>query len=179
MPLFDIPVESIIVPVSDRVQEATLIKQKARFVDISMPDNPAEPSVKLHIMVHMYAATAEGEYGNALNEQIHPPYAKTLVADNNTAVYFNPQDPQDPQNGAIRFIQLQQDSTALDFITRQVVELPAVENGSAWRSFLQAQAAPLALQGNFFAKVRDTASVVIRELVEHHISQADLMGRFS
>ena len=108
MPLIDLPVAVIELPVSDRIQGATLIKQKARYADIDIPQDGERISVKLHLTVSMYAATADGGYGEPLTGDGFSTYPKVLVADNNTAVYFNHADSTDPDNGAIRYIQLQQ-----------------------------------------------------------------------
>ncbi|MDF7813597.1 hypothetical protein [Hymenobacter sp. YC55] len=169
MPLISLPFSDIVLPVSDRVAGSTIVKQKAHSPRLSVDEQSR--AVHLLLTVSLFAATEQGNYGPALSGPGFSDYQVTLVADNNTAV--NPQ-----KEGAICYIRISPE-LALNFLTKEPVPMPVVENGDSWRSFLDSLPEPLALQGDFFCFLRDTQPVLMRKLIEDHIQQADLMGRFA
>jgi hypothetical protein len=97
MPYYSLPLPLITVDVCDRYG----LKQRAVWAGTTIePDPSGGLRVLLHTRIDYYQPDASGGYGEPV------PAGKgissrneTLVADNNTAVYFNPADPADPRNG--------------------------------------------------------------------------------
>ncbi|WP_375436665.1 hypothetical protein [uncultured Hymenobacter sp.] len=171
MPLLSTPVAVIELPVSNRVVENTIIRQKARYESLEISQTESgECTVKLWVAVTPYALAEDGDYGQRM-----PPDFITrriaLLADNNTAV-----DPA--ANGALLYIRLTA-STALNFAAGTIEEIPNADLPSAWRDYLNSKPESMRLQGDFFCTLRDTQPVLIKGLLEDHIRQADAMGRFS
>lgn len=155
MPLISHPPTPIIVEVSDRKINDTVIKQKVVFQRLEhriQPDGTARVGVS--ILVELYAASGAG-YGEKLSGNGFNPYYDELVADNDTIV--------DAQTGDILAININGfGHKSQDDWTKQANEFK--QN--------------VMFQGDFFEVLRDTQPVEIGALIRQHITQADAMGKF-
>ncbi|MBO2007563.1 hypothetical protein [Hymenobacter negativus] len=156
-----LPLEFIEVPVSDRVFQETTVKQKARWVTLSVAQDPATKHllVLVGLTVELYATHA-GEYGSRLLGRGFADYPVTLRADNECAVYFNPADEEDPRNGQILYLQGERDA-------------------AEWAQLLEQAPEPVALQGDAFRWMMHHQPLVIGRMVRDFIAQADQDPRFS
>jgi hypothetical protein len=147
MPLVPFAHQPIIVEVSDRTSAGTIIKQKACFLSLHAAQYPTTGEVVVTILVRvdLYADDA-GQYGEQLNGKGLSSYEVTLLADNNSAV--------DPQTGAVLHI--------------RTIQTPA-----QWADLLEADEAPLMLQGDWFEMLLNTQQVAIGPMLHRFIEQAD------
>lgn len=155
MPLITHTPSPIVVEVSDRKINDTVIKQKVVFQRLEHRiQTDGTSRVGVSILVELYAAngTAYGEKltGNGFNS-----YYDELVADNNTIV--------DVQTG--------------DILAINVIAF-GYKNQPDWIQQANDFKQDVMFQGDFFEVMRDSQPVQIGALIRHHITQADAMGKF-
>lgn len=142
-------------PISDLQAGDTILKQKAVFQQLRHEqDNDGYCVVYIGLRIDLYASV-NGEYGERLSGRGINSYGATLTAANDTLV--------DAQTGQVLGVQA------------------AGETAEAWRARIDelSQTADTLLQGDFFRLLRDNGLPgTIRQLIEHHIQQADALGRF-
>ena len=155
--------EPIELPVSDRVFQDTILKQKAWYdvIEIRQLRGGGAEAV-LWVEVRAYARLGEG-YGEPLPPGTVMPRRIGLRADNNTAV---------TPEGELRYL-LINEAQALNLVTGATEPIT-----TDWHDFLRAKDESLYLQGDLFAQLRDRQDVRIRHLILLHITNADAMGRF-
>lgn len=149
-----LPPRSIIeVPVSDRVLGDTRIKQKARFTTLTHEqglDGVSRATIRL--VVTMYAAAGD-DFGPALTAAGFSTRTVDLTAANDTLV---------------------------DAATGEILAINTGQQPAEWAAIVASFPQDTMLQGDFFEYLRDHGLPgTIRQLLEHHIQQADAMGRFA
>lgn len=169
MPLLQLPISAIELPVSDRVLEGTIVKQRVTFDRMNiLAEAGVVHVVQLFLTVRLFAVTAENGYGPELTGKGFSAYPVVLIADNNTAV--------DPATGDLLYIRLTE-ATVLNFLAGTVEEMPAVQPGEdRWHSYLDEKPEPLELQGRHFWYLSENVDVRIHDLIKKNIRQADAMG---
>lgn len=147
MPLLPYEHQSITVDISDRINANTVIKQRASFLVLHAATQPLtnEITVTIRTRVDLYAED-NGAYGEPLVGKGLSSYEVSLLADNNSAV--------DPQTGAVRYIR-------------------TTENADEWAALLNADEAPLMLQGDWFEYLLNNQPVEIGPMIRRFIEQAD------
>lgn len=147
MPLLPFQHQLITVAVADRRSADTTIKQRATFLALQAVQGPLtqEVMVNIRVRVDLYADAA-GQYGELLSGRGLNSYEITLIADNNTAV--------DPRTGEVKHIR-------------------STESPTQWLALLDADEAPLMLQGDWFELLLNNQPVAIGPMIEQFIEQAD------
>ena len=113
-----------------------------------------ECSATILLQIKLYAALGDG-YGEELVGPGFSSYEKVLSADNSTLVDARPEE------------------------AGSVLAVRSGENATQWQAVVDSFPQPTMLQGDFFAYLRDNGLPgTIRQLIEHHIQQADALGRF-
>ena len=147
--------------VSDRTEGETTVKQKVRFLRLEHDDEAR--TCLIHIRVTPYAVAPGGGYGAALLRPPFTSYPATLAAENNTLV--------DTRDGSI---------LAIRYTPRPGGALGTDADWQADIARIEADPDLLAMyQGDYFLQLRDTQSLIIGDMIRHHIQQADALGRFA
>jgi len=147
--------------VSDRTEGQTTVKQKVRFLRLEHDDELR--TCLIHIRVTPYAVAPGGGYGPALLRPPFTSYPATLAAENNTLV--------DTRDGSI---------LAVRYAPRPGGALGTDADWQADIARIEADATvPAMYQGDYFLMLRDTQSLIIGDLIRHHILQANTLGRFA
>lgn len=155
MPLLSPQHPIIRVPLTDRHFNDTVIKQEATFVTLRHEQHPETGvgTANITVLVKSYA-TDNGTQGIYLGDKGLADKRVDLVADNNTLV--------NAQTGAILAIR------TTPFDTPEW--LATVETFAATDTMLQ---------GDFFLALRESAPVIIGDMIRQHIAHADAMGKFA
>lgn len=153
MPLLPFYRTRIVVPVSDKVYDSTIIKQEAIFVRLQHNQDHISgvSSAEIIVLLCAYSSIA-GEKGMPLNSRGVPDRTVTLVANNDTLV--------DVATGALLAIFSNEEPTV-----RQTIIDGFPQNTM--------------LQGDFFAWLRDNNPVRIGDMIHANIIQADTMNKFT
>lgn len=152
MPLEHYEKTSIEMPVSDRIFNDTIIKQKARFVALNHSQNEIESRATVTAVVSMFA-NDNGAYGQELTGNGFHPYNVNMVADNNCLV--------DATDGSI-----------------VAIREPG-ESDAQWRAKADLHEKPVMFQGDYFEYLREHQPLIIGDLIRLHITQSDAMGLFT
>lgn len=180
MPRVHLPLAPIEIPVSDRIQGATTIKQLAVFQDINIratKDQFGQASCAVYLLLHvyLYSALPDGSRGPAL--AVGPGFAgyyeRTLVADNNTAV--------NATTGQLLYNR-RTGTQVLNYLSNELELMEGEPGADNWPAFVEAKPEALALQGDLFRYMMDNKNRQeggITQLIEHHVLAADQMGHFN
>lgn len=140
-------------PVADRQQGDTRIRQRARFVGLAHGQSAdGTCTATITVLVSLYAAEGDG-YGEPLTGPGFSPYSATLAADNQTLVAVE---------------------------SGQILAIRQGEQEAAWQAKIEelSRERDTMLQGDFFEVLREQ-TIKIGDMIRQHIQQADAMGRFS
>ncbi len=171
MPYLEGARKLIEIEVSDRVYADTRFKQKAIFQSLNHYQNidNGESSISVTVLVRCHAAIAvpapvleEGlepesdyvpkyEYGEVLTNKGIPDRYVQLIANNDTVV---------------------------NMLDGTIIAIRQGETNEEWQTLLNSFEEQVMLQGDFFEYLRTNAPILIGQMVENHILNADLMGRF-
>lgn len=144
----------ILVEISDRVIGATTVKRKVQLSQLLYQQSGNATTVILYITVQLFAANADGSYGEALSGHGgFQDYQDTLVADNSQIV--------DPATGAI----IGDAALMNDPASFQVGG--ALANDKAYM-----------YEGEFFRQLAATQAVAIDPMITGKIQNADAIHRF-
>jgi hypothetical protein len=150
MPLIPFTSTPIIIPVSDRTFNDTIIKQKAKFISLNHNQNDKESKATVTVEVYMYG-NDNGDYGSLLTGPGFQPYTYNLTADNDCIVKV--------ADGSI-------------------VAIRTDEPSEIWNAKALLCEDDVMFQGDFFEMLRETQSIKIGDLIRQHITNADALGRF-
>lgn len=147
MPLLAHEPQFIEVEVSDRVYGDTTLKQKARWVNMTISQDATTGFVSVNVKLRVFLfANDNGMYGEAISGKGLSTYDVLLVADNNTAV--------NPQTGEVRYLRVN-------------------ETPEQWAALLAEKPEPLMLQGSFFETLLHAAPVQIEPMLRSFMQMAD------
>jgi hypothetical protein len=157
MPLLPFTPPLIELQISDLQVGDTLIRRKARFESLLHQQEAGGQSfVRIVVRVCPYAAQGSG-YGPALSGPGFASYSAQLGADNRTLVDATPGE----QAGSILAVR----------------ELG--QSDEAWQTVVDSYPQATMLQADFFVYLRENEPIKIADVIRHHITRADALGRFA
>lgn len=180
MPLNNfLPKHPLEIRVVDLVQDDSIVTQVARVRGwrVVTDDETDETSVEVYTRASYYTLK-NGAVGAKLAPGKGPaPYDVTLTANNNSACYFNTQDPADPRNGQVLYVRSgsvyqMPDGGGLPVFAWERLGADGSREVVGYDLSDAVDAAPLELQGNIFEQMLDQP-LVLRQLLAYHVQAAN------
>lgn len=171
MPDLNIQIPAIQIPVVDVAMDDTVFKQTATYQGIAITGGMENTRVVMTTLAECFTLK-DGGIGNPVQPGFGPqPLIVELVADNNCAVYFNPQwvatatEPTDPRNGEVLYY-------ASPVQPGMWYKKDANGNSLPEQYRLEDDTTPMLRQGAAFA-VAMTQPLQLTSLVLYHMTQAN------
>ena len=166
MPELPFTYEPIIQRVADRVFGESVLCQVATWDQLSVQVRAGQLRLELGFEV-VYHALLNGEPGEPIPAgKGLSVWNQTLYANNDCAVYLNPQDPADPRNGQVLYYHV----PALYSEAWERVEKDGTR--TALVGGLEAAPEPVMRQGNAFALAMNQP-MVLAQLIRYHLNAAN------